>query len=170
MNGILRQRGLCHFSCLTWMLYNRINMVASPWVLKVVSSWLNLPLKASQPLQHDLYIHVEDLCCNSSMFSFTSADCLHYTCCWCWSLSECESAWSVNRAPIMPNRSSSTSLIEKSVMQCKFLCGRFGISRLEVNEVKALPPTSFHCVATEWIRLAYGTADWAEGVCECVLE
>lgn len=80
-----------------------------------------------------------------------------------WLSVQCESVWSSNRASVMPI--SSISQTEKTVMQCDFLCGWFRISRLEVNEARALPPTLFHCVAPQWMDLACGTADWAEGMC-----
>lgn len=77
--------------------------------------------------------------------------------------SEYEPVWSGSSAPVMAR--SSTSPREKTVMQCDFVRGWFQISRLEVSEVKALPPPSLHGVAPQWISWAYGAADWAVWVC-----
>lgn len=152
------------------MLHNRINMAVSPPVQKLVSSGLNLPLTASQPfaacvqprrgfVSQLLYV-LAHKCWPMALHMLPA---LVAEPRWSTQLSGCGSFWRANRAPVMA--SSSTSLIEKTVMQCDFLCGWFQISRLEVIEVKALPPTSFHCVAPQWISLAYGPADWAVSVC-----
>ena len=79
---------------------------------------------------------------------------------WETQLNQC---WLVIRVPLMS--SSNTSTIEDMVMQCNFLGGWFEISRLEVNEVKALPPTSSHGVTPQSICLAYTDADGVEDVC-----
>lgn len=149
-----------HISCLTWTLNNSINMAVSP---ESALLWIDTFAAFVSMCLFFFLICVATLLCSPASHMVLVSEPQ-----WNTQLSEYESAWSGSRAPVMPCSTSSTSQTEKTVMQCDFLCGWFRISRLEVNEVNALPPTSFHGVAPQWISLAYGTAQTELRVCVSV--